>query len=98
MTLPSSQHDSPSNEAWWTRFQELLDEQSEWPGDYTFKFIAPQTELNALKDIFGGHPVKVRASSKGNYVSVTARLHMYSSDDVITIYKSAREIEGVISL
>lgn len=92
------QHRSASARAWWDRFQALLDDQVEWPSEYLFKFIVPSAGLDALKAVFGMHPVNVRASSKGNYVSVTARLHMASSDEVLAIYQAAGEIEGVISL
>jgi putative lipoic acid-binding regulatory protein len=40
----------------------------------------------------------VRASSKGNYVSVTARLYMASSEEVLAIYHAAGRVDGVISL
>ncbi len=87
-----------SNDAWWDRFQNLLDDQTEWPTEYVFKFIAPQTELAELKAIFGRYPVAVRASRKGKYVSVTARMEIHSSDEIIAVYKAAAEVEGVISL
>ncbi len=83
---------------WWSRFQALLDEQEEWPALYTFKFIAPEEQLGALKDLFERHPVKVRSSSKGNYVSVTARLKMESSEDVLAVYEAAGAIDDVIAL
>lgn len=83
---------------WWERFKDLLDEQNDWPTRYTFKFIAPTTSVGALKSVFGDHPVEVRSSSKGNYMSVTARMRMTSSDEVIAIYDEASDIEGVISL
>lgn len=89
---------SESGHAWWDRFQALLDQQMEWPGEYLFKFIAPTTSLNDLKAVFEGHPVKVRSSSRGNYISVTARMRLDSSDEVIAIYNAAAEIDGVISL
>lgn len=84
--------------AWWSRFENLLDDQTEWPAPYTFKFIAPRESLDALKALFGDHPVTVRASSKGNYVSVTAHVEMESSEDVISIYDAAAEIDGIIAL
>ncbi len=86
------------DDAWWERFQNLLDEQTDWPAEYLFKFIAPQSELAELKAIFGRYPVAVRASRKGNYVSVTARMEIHSSDEVIAVYKAAAGVEGVISL
>lgn len=87
-----------SGEDWWKEFKELLDEQNDWPAPYTFKFIAPRQRLDALKSVFGDHPVKVRASSKGNYMSVTARMRMESSEDVVAIYEEASDIDDVISL
>ena len=87
-----------SGDDWWEEFRNLLDEENEWPTKYTFKFIAPSPKLDTLKEVFGDHPVDVRASSKGNYKSVTARIEVQSSDDVVSIYEEAASIEGVISL
>jgi uncharacterized protein len=87
-----------NNGAWWTRFRELLDGNNEWPAPYLFKFIVPRSGLDELKQVFGEHPVKVRASTRGRYVSITATLQMQSSDDVINIYRAAGAVEGVIAL
>lgn len=87
-----------SGDDWWEEFRDLLDEENEWPAQYTFKFIAPSSKLDALKAVFGDHPVDVRASSKGNYKSITARINVQSSDEVVSIYEEAARIEGVISL
>jgi hypothetical protein len=82
----------------WERFKELLDDQNDWPTHYTFKFIAPKAHVDDLKDVFGDHHVRVRSSSKGNYMSVTARLNVGSSEEVVAVYQEASAIEGVISL
>lgn len=101
---PSGRGDERTNgragksDEWWASFRELLDEEMEWPTIYTFKFITPQDGLDDLKGIFEGHPVKVRSSSQGNYVSVTARLEMDSSEDVLAVYDRAYEIDDVIAL
>lgn len=99
------QTDGRAGEAdeWWVEFRELLEEETEWPTTYTFKFITPQDGLSELKEIFEGHPaseedLKVRSSSKGNYVSVTARLRMNSSDEVLDVYDRAYDIDDVIAL
>ena len=89
---------SKPGKEWWTRFQALLDDQIEFPSEYLFKFIAPVESLEELKSVFGHYPVEVRESRKGNYVSVTARIEMHSSDEVIAVYSAAAEIEDVISL
>lgn len=93
-----NQPDAENDDAWWDRFQELLDDQNDWPTRYTFKFIAPAERVDLLRDVFGDHPVRVRESSKGNYMSVTAHLRMSSSEEVVAIYAEASDIDGVISL
>ncbi len=92
------QKPSETGPEWWDRFQSLLDAQIDWPSEYMFKFIVPSDNLDDLKAVFGENPVRVRASRKGNYMSVTARLHMTSSDEVVAIYHAAGRVEGVISL
>jgi uncharacterized protein len=87
-------HDEPA----WARFRELLDEQTTWPSEYMFKFIAPQDKLEDLKKVLAGHPVSIRESSKGNYISVTATIEVYSSEHVVAVYSAVAEIEGVILL
>jgi hypothetical protein len=84
--------------AWWARFGALLDSQTEWPSDYLFKFIVPRQRFEEVKDVFDGEKLVVRASTRGRYLSVTARVRVGSSDDVIAIYEAAGSIEGVISL
>lgn len=86
------------NKVWWSHFHDLLDRQTEWPNEYTFKFIVPRAGLEELQEVFGDHPVTVRASSRGRYVSVTAHMQMHSAEEVINIYHAAGEVEGVISL
>lgn len=93
-----NQPDAESDDAWWDRFKDLLDEQNDWPTRYTFKFIAPADVVDALKAVFDDHPIRVRESSKGNYMSVTAHLRVSSSEEVIEIYEEASSIDGVISL
>lgn len=90
--------EAEDDEAWWNRFKELLDDQNDWPTQYTFKFIAPAGRVDELKAVFGEHPVRVRASSKGNYKSVTAHLRVSSSEEVISVYEDAATIEDVIAL
>lgn len=90
--------DSNQDAESWDRFRELLDDQNDWPTRYTFKFIVPASNVEAVKDVFGGHPVRIRSSSKGTYKSVTAHMKVASSQAVIETYKEASSIEGVIAL
>ncbi len=95
MTDRSTQH---TGETDWKAFRTLLNEQMDWPGQYLFKFIVPRKELAAMEAVFAGSKPIVRASSKGNYVSVTARIDVANVDDVIAIYEAANAIPGVIAL
>ena len=93
-----NQSDAEDDDAWWRRFKELLDDQNDWPAQYTFKFIAPAGQLDELKEVFSEHPVRVRESSKGNYKSVTAHICMSSSEEVVNVYEEVSGIEDVIAL
>ena len=95
---PEGSSSERSSREWWSDFRDLLDDQNEWPTDYVFKFIVPSSGLEDVKQALGAEEVTTRESSKGRYVSVTARMQMESSEAVVEIYKSVRGIEGVISL
>lgn len=75
-----------------------LDEQSSFPSLYMFKFIVPKEKLNEVKMLFPMHDVSTKPSSKGAYVSLTAKVMAKSSDEIISVYKEAWKIEGIISL
>jgi len=79
-------------------FKEKLDSQHQWPGLYVFKFIVPADKVPAVRALFPDMELTERASSKGNYTSITVKAHMESSDHVITHYVEAKKIEGIISL
>ncbi len=82
----------------WARFRELLDDQYDWPADYTFKFIVPRAQLEEVETVFSTDERKVRASSRGRYCSVTIVRTVTSADDVINVYTLASGIEGIVSL
>ncbi len=81
-----------------TKLKARLDDTLTWPCVYIFKFIAPQSESEALIKLFQGRPTSTRQSAKGNYISITAELNMQNSEEVITIYREAAKIKGVIAL
>lgn len=78
--------------------KELLDNQYEWPANYTFKFIVPLPRLSQLMSHFLNDEVDTKTSKTGKYVSCTIVKEMKSSDEVIKIYKQMKNIEGIISL
>ncbi len=79
-------------------FREKLENEYEWPALYTFKFIVPRQEVEKVRNLFTNHEVSEKASSKGNYVSVTSKIMSESSQHIIDIYIEANKIEGLIAL
>ena len=75
-----------------------LDAQKTLPGIYLFKFIAPEDRHEEVASLFDEADVVRRASKTGKYVSLTAKVFMESSQDVVNILAAAATIPGVISL
>ena len=79
-----------------------LEEGFDWPTLYMFKFIIPadNEKLGKVQNLFNSKEstVEVRESSKGNYLSVTAKELMMSPDRIIERYLEAESIGGVIAL
>ena len=84
------------------KFRELLEQNYTWPALYMFKFICPADNeaIARLQRPFDPEvaELSLRPSSKGNYVSFTAKELMMSVDAVIERYEQARGIPGLISL
>lgn len=97
MQRPGMTDGTPAEE-WWRNFQSLLEEQVEWPSEYVFKFIVPAERADQLRALLTEATVTERESSKGTYLSVTATMQVESSDEVIQVYRSVADVEGVISL
>ncbi len=81
-----------------TKLKELLESQYEWPSAYVFKFIVPQEKITEVEQLFPGHPIEKKASSKGNYTSMTVTLNLESADHVIAVYQQASKVQGLIAL
>ncbi len=82
----------------WEGFKEILDDRHLFPEYYLFKFIVPKDKKKKVLDLFKGEEIRVRSSKNGRFVSITARCFMKSSEEVITIYKMAAKIEGIVAL
>lgn len=80
------------------KFRKLLDEQMTWPGAYTFKFITKTEKKDELISLLFEHEVKEKLSKNGKYTSVTSRIILNSSDEVVNIYQRVSKVEGVITL
>jgi hypothetical protein len=81
--------------------REKLEANTEWPRVYFFKFIVPSDneKLAKVEALFGVEAqVTLKQSSKGNFVSVSAKELMLNADGVIARYEKAAEIEGLMAL
>ena len=81
-----------------SRLQAKLDEFYTFPCSYIFKFIAPMARIGELTALFKGKPFTTRYSKNARYVSFTAEWEVASSEEVISLYRQAGKIKGVIAL
>ena len=84
-----------------TSLREKLEANPEWPRVYFFKFIVPSDnqKLAQVEALFGPEAqVSLKQSSKGNFVSVSAKELMLSADGIIERYEKAAGIEGLMAL
>jgi putative lipoic acid-binding regulatory protein len=78
--------------------KEKLEEECTFPTRYMYKFIVPKDKLEEVLPHFETADVTTKRSKTGKYVSVSAMVMAFSSDDIISKYKSIGNIEGMISL
>jgi hypothetical protein len=80
-----------------------LDNNSNWPDEYLYKFIVPteKDKIGLLEKIFDnmGAVIKTKKSSKGKYTSVSIHVNMPDPDAVVKKYREVgKKVEGVIAL
>ncbi|NCT10649.1 MAG: DUF493 domain-containing protein [Flavobacteriia bacterium] len=86
----------------YTKLKYRLEDTTEFPSDYLFKFIVPSDEnqVNEVENLFNnmGAVINTKKSKTGKYVSVSIVLNIESADSVIEFYQKAERIKGIISL
>ncbi|CAL2101596.1 conserved protein of unknown function [Tenacibaculum sp. 190130A14a] len=89
-------------EEFYKKLKEKLDNTTKFPSNYLYKFIVPADgdQVEQVKGLFdkGGAVITTKKSKTGKYISVSINLKVKSSDEVISYYKEAEVIEGIISL
>jgi len=89
-------------DAFYKKLKGQLEDTTKFPADYLYKFIVPTdaNQAEEVKDLFnaGGAIIDTRKSKTGKYISVSIRLKVKSADEVISYYKKAEKIKGIISL
>lgn len=89
-------------EEFYKKLKAQLEDTTKFPADYLYKFIVPtdENQEQEVKDLFnkGGAIIDTKKSKTGKYVSVSIRLKVVSSKEVIEYYQEAEKIKGIISL
>ncbi len=80
------------------KFRELLEQNYQWPDFYTWKFIVKVESQSQVEALLVGHEIAVKVSEKGNYVSITSRKFVKTTDEVLEVYRIISAIPGVMSL
>lgn len=80
------------------KFRELLDESYQWPDYYEFKFIVKSDDKSLIIEKLPGFTITETPSKKGNYIAISARKLIKSTDEVLDTYTLIGSIPGVMSL
>lgn len=79
-----------------------LEDTTIFPADYMYKFIVPTdyNQVQEVEELFNnsGAIINKKKSKKGKYISVSIVLKVENSTKVISYYKKAQKIKGIISL
>ncbi len=80
------------------KFLELLDQTHTWPDYYDFKFIVKHEEKDTLLGHLHGMQIEEKLSGKGTYISITARILVNDSNQVVEVYKKVQVVKSIICL
>lgn len=81
--------------------QKLSESITSYPHVYMFKFIVKaDNKTMALVEVLFEDDAEItqKESSKGNYISITAKQVVMNVDEIISIYEKAAKVEGVMTL
>ncbi|MFN8438597.1 MAG: DUF493 family protein [Cytophagales bacterium] len=77
-------------------------EGQKWPSDYVFKFIVKgeKDKIDEVLSFFNKEidTISYKSSEKGTYTSITIVRKASSTDEIISVYESMSEIQGIIAL
>jgi len=89
-------------EAFYLKLNESLNATTKFPVKYLYKFIVPtdENQVAEIKLLFAKKSARIttKNSKTGKYVSVSISVILRSSKEVISYYKKAENIKGIISL
>lgn len=89
-------------EEFYSRLKTQLEESTQWPSLYLYKFIilTDTVKINKVHTVFNntGAIIESKLSKNGKYTSLSIQVNLKNPDAVIAKYKEVGKIEGVISL
>ena len=89
-------------EAFYMKLVDSLDATTKFPTEYLYKFIVPTSgnQEVEVKELFKDKLAKIVStkSKTGKYVSLSIKVKLSSSNEVISYYKKVENVEGIISL
>ena len=89
-------------EEFYKKLKGQLEDTTAFPADYLYKFIVPSdgNQVKEVENLFNnkGAVITTKKSKTGKYISVSIVIKLESSDEVISYYKKAEKIKGIISL
>jgi len=91
-----------NKEEFYTKLKASLDNTTQFPAEYLYKFIVPAigNKVSEVEELFAGRSAQIstKVSKTGKYTSVSIRVNLVSSEEVILYYRKAEKVEGIISL
>ncbi len=89
-------------EDFYLKLKDSLEATTKFPSEYLYKFIVPANgnQVVEIEELFKEKLAKItsKESKTGKYVSVSIKVILSSSEEVISYYRKAEKIEGIISL
>ncbi len=89
-------------ESFYKKLKTQLDETTKFPADYMYKFIVlvEGNQFDQIQKMFDKTKavITTKKSKTGKYISVSIVIKLANSNEVISYYKKAEKIKGIISL
>ena len=89
-------------EEFYIKLKNSLKATTKFPSEYLYKFIVKTNEdkVIEIEELFKDKLVKISSnkSKTGKYISVSIKVKLQSPEEVISYYRKAEKIEGIISL
>lgn len=84
----------------YANLKDKLEHVQQFPGIYNFKFIITGglDKIQDLRTLLPNDEFIEQPSKTGKYVSITVKKEMQNADEVISIYKQAATIKGIMIL